>query len=121
MADLRLLANMNISPKTVNALKEKGIDIIRVSDLLPVTSSDREILDLARRDNRTVVTQDLDFSSLLTLGGFNRPSLITLRMTVSDPVLICRRGGKGHSLRLLVLELGQDLLDQLPVFQADGN
>jgi len=48
MAELCLLANMNISPETVNALREKGIDIIRVSQILPVTSSDREILDLAR-------------------------------------------------------------------------
>ena len=40
MADLRLLANMNISPETVNALSEKGIDIVRVSQILPVTSSD---------------------------------------------------------------------------------
>jgi predicted nuclease of predicted toxin-antitoxin system len=61
-ADLRLLANMNISPETVNALSEKGIDIVRVSQILPVTSSDREILDLARQENRVVVTQDLDFS-----------------------------------------------------------
>jgi len=50
MADLRLLANMNISPETVNALSEKGIDNVCVSEILPVTSSDREILDLARRE-----------------------------------------------------------------------
>ena len=90
-ADLRLLANMNISPETVNALSEKGIDIVRVSQILPVTSSDREILDLARQENRVVVTQDLDFSALLALGGFNRPSLITLRMTVSDPEAVTRK------------------------------
>jgi predicted nuclease of predicted toxin-antitoxin system len=91
MPELRLLANMNISPETVNALKEKGIDIVRVSEILPVTSSDQEILDLARRENRIVVTQDLDFSSLLALGGFNRPSLVTLRMTVSDPKAVTRK------------------------------
>lgn len=91
MADLRLLANMNISPETVNALSKKGIDIVRVSEILPVTSSDREILDLARRQNRVVVTQDLDFSALLALGGFNHPSLITLRMTVSDPETVTRK------------------------------
>ena len=85
MANLRLLANMNISPDTVNALHEKGLDIVRVSQILPVTSSDMEILDLARRENRVVVTQDLDFSALLALGGFDKPSLITIRMTVADP------------------------------------
>jgi len=91
MADLRLLANMNISPETVNALNEKGIDIVRVSQILPVTSSDREVLELARRENRILVTQDLDFSALLALGGFKGPSLITLRMTVSDPEAVTRK------------------------------
>ena len=90
-AALRLLANMNISPETVNALTRKGIDIIRVSQILPATSSDQEVLDLARRENRIVVTQDLDFSALLALGGGNRPSLLTLRMSVSDPEAITRR------------------------------
>ncbi len=91
MAKLRLLANMNISPETVNALHEKGVDIVRVSQILPVTSSDAEILDLARRENRVVVTQDLDFSALLALGGFDSPSLITMRMTVSDPEAITQK------------------------------
>ena len=91
MANLRLLANMNISPDTVNALHEKGLDIVRVSQILPVTSSDMEILDLARRENRVVVTQDLDFSALLALGGFDKPSLITIRMTVADPDAVTQK------------------------------
>ena len=91
MANLRLLANMNISPDTVNALHEKGFDIVRVSQILPAISSDAEILDLARRENRIVVTQDLDFSALLALGGFNRPSLITIRMTVADPEAVTQK------------------------------
>jgi len=37
-----------------------------------------------------VVTQDLDFSALLALGGYDRPSLISLRMSVSDPEAITR-------------------------------
>ncbi len=91
MAKLRLLADMNISPQTVNALQKKGVDIVRVSRILPVTSSDAEILDLARRENRVVVTQDIDFSALLALGGFDSPSLITIRMTISDPGAITQK------------------------------
>jgi predicted nuclease of predicted toxin-antitoxin system len=48
-------------------------------------------LDFARREGRVVVTQDLDFSSLLALGGYDRPSLITLRLSVSDPDTVTRR------------------------------
>ena len=46
MAKLRLLANMNISPETVNALQEKGLDIIRVSQIFPVTSSPKVLFVL---------------------------------------------------------------------------
>ncbi len=81
---LRLLADMNISPKTVDALRKRGWDIVRVSQLLPVNASDQEILDLARQEGRVVVTQDLDFSALLALEGYHQPSLITLRLSGAD-------------------------------------
>jgi predicted nuclease of predicted toxin-antitoxin system len=88
---IRFLANMNISPKSVDALRRQGWDIIRVSELLPVNATDQEILDLGRQKGRVVVTQDLDFSTLLALGGYNRPSLITLRLSVSDPDTVTAR------------------------------
>ena len=91
MADMRFLVNMNISPKTVAILRLQGWETIRVSDLLPVDATDDEILELARREDRVVVTQDLDFSALLALGGYDRPSLITLRLSVSDPETVTRR------------------------------
>ena len=91
MPNLRLLANMNISPDTVAALRQHGWDIIRVPQVLPMNASDQEILDLARGDDRTVITQDLDFSALLALGKFSRPSLISIRMSVSDPETISRK------------------------------
>jgi len=82
---------MNISPLTVEDLKQKGWDIFRVSQKLPVNASDEEILNLARTDGRVVITQDLDFSSLVALSGLNRPSLITLRLSASDPDTVTRR------------------------------
>jgi len=52
---------MNISPKTVGALQQRGWDIIRVSEVLPMDAADDEILEFARASRRVVVTQDLDF------------------------------------------------------------
>jgi predicted nuclease of predicted toxin-antitoxin system len=60
---------MNLSPITVDALQREGWDIVLVSTLLPATASDLEILNLARRDERVIITQDLDFSAFLALGG----------------------------------------------------
>lgn len=85
MADIRLLADMNISPQTATFLQQQGWDIVRVSEVLPATASDERILEFARREERVVVTQDLDFSTLLALSGYNQPSLITLRLLASDP------------------------------------
>ncbi|MCC5670271.1 DUF5615 family PIN-like protein [Nostoc sp. CHAB 5784] len=91
MTDIRLLADMNISPQTVAGLQGEGWDIIRVSDVLPATTFDLEILEFARQENRVVVTQDLDFSMLLALRGYNQPSLVTLRLSLTDPDIITKR------------------------------
>ena len=88
---MRFLADMNLSPSTVADLASDGIDIVRVSSLLPVNVSDKEILDLARYEGRVVITHDVDFSTLLALGGHARPSLVTLRLLDTDPGLVTQR------------------------------
>ena len=91
MASVRFLADMNISPKTVAALRQRGWDIVRVPEFLPVDAPNQEMLQLARQEDRVVVTQDLDFSALLALDGYDRPSLITLRLPASDPETVTQR------------------------------
>jgi len=91
MTKIRFLANMNISPNTVEALRKHGWDIVRISQFLPVNASDQDILEFARQEDRVVVTQDLDFSALLALGSYKRPSLISLRLSASDPDTITRK------------------------------
>lgn len=91
MTSLRFLVDMNLSPKTVTNLQQHGWDIIRVSQILPMDAEDSEILEFARQDNRVIITQDLDFSSLLALGNYQRPSLITLRLSNPDPEIITQK------------------------------
>jgi predicted nuclease of predicted toxin-antitoxin system len=88
---LRFLGDMNLSPLTVDALQGEGWQIVRVSTLLPATASDLEILELARQEGRAIITQDLDFSALLALGGHDRPSLMTLRLSNTDPTHVTQR------------------------------
>ena len=88
---LRFLADMNISPQTVNALAAEGMDIIRVPNLLPANASDESILSLARQQERVVITQDMDFSALLALGGHDQPSLVTLRLLNTNPEVVSQR------------------------------
>lgn len=66
---LKYLADMNLSPQTVEALQLDGLDIIRVSDVMPGTSADRDILYYARQQGLVIITQDLDFSRLIAIGA----------------------------------------------------
>ncbi|MBV6623730.1 MAG: DUF5615 family PIN-like protein [Rivularia sp. (in: Bacteria)] len=60
-------------------------------EVLPATASDSEILEFARKEERVIVSQDLDFSMLLAVGGYNQPSLITLRLSFTDPEVVTRK------------------------------
>ncbi len=91
MKNIRLLADLHISPKTVASLQQQGYDIRRISEILPANSPDLDILELARSTNSIVVTQDLDFSMLVALSGKSQPSLITLRLSEATPDLVTQK------------------------------
>lgn len=91
MKVLKLLADMNIAPVTVVALDADGWDVFRVSDVLPEDASDTRILTFARDEQRVIITQDLDFSALLAIQGYARPSLISPRLSDPSPVNVTRR------------------------------
>lgn len=91
MTNIKLLADMNISPVTVSNLQKQGWDIIRIVEILHATASDLQILEFAREEERVIVSQDLDFSMLLAVGGYNQPSLITLRLSFTDPEVVTQK------------------------------
>jgi predicted nuclease of predicted toxin-antitoxin system len=85
------LANMNISPITVEALRNHGWDIIRVSEVMDEKSKDIDVLVYAQKQNKVVITQDLDFSQILALRGYAKPSLINLRFENARPDFVTAR------------------------------
>lgn len=91
MAELRFLADMNISPETVRDLRKLGWKIARVSELMDIRASDRDILSYAQERTLIIVTQDLDFSALLAVGGHAVPSVIILRLADARPGLVTQR------------------------------
>ncbi len=76
---MRLLADLHISPLTVTFLKSLGYDVVRVNEVLPANAADEVIVTWARQSSRIILTQDLDFSRIIALGGKTSPSLISLR------------------------------------------
>jgi predicted nuclease of predicted toxin-antitoxin system len=88
---LEFLANMNISPLTVEGLRKIGWNIIRVSEILDKKTEDIEILTYAQDHNKVIITQDLDFSTLLAVRGFDKPSVINLRFGNARPDFLMDR------------------------------
>ncbi|MFA5072953.1 MAG: DUF5615 family PIN-like protein [Nitrospirota bacterium] len=85
---MNFIADMHISPLTVAALRNAGYAIIRVTEKLPATSSDKEIVQLADQDKATIITQDLDFTAIVAQSGLQGPSIISLRVADAKPQAI---------------------------------
>jgi predicted nuclease of predicted toxin-antitoxin system len=88
---LKFITDMNISPLTVSRLKKKGWEILRVSEIMDVRSSDIDILNYARDNKKVVITHDLDFSELLAIYGYESPSVINLRLSNASPDFVTNR------------------------------
>ncbi|HZX47767.1 MAG TPA: DUF5615 family PIN-like protein [Nitrospirota bacterium] len=91
MPKLKFLADMNISPLTVEELSSKGWDIVRVNEIMDVRSTDIEILTYAREHDKVIITHDLDFSLLLAIRGYEKPSVINLRIEDASPESVTGR------------------------------
>jgi len=85
----RLLADENISLKTVQTLKQQGIDITSIRDAKP-GATDREVVKIANREKRVIVTFDKDIGEILIRNGFKAPGLILLRIN-KTPDEVARR------------------------------
>ena len=77
---MKLLADLNIAPRTVSFLRAEGHDVERASE---ASGTDAAIVELARRQGCAVLTQDLDFSAIVALSGRTDPSVISLRLASS--------------------------------------
>jgi len=82
------LADVHISPLTVDELKHAGYKIDRLTHFLPANASDERIIALAQKKKLVIITQDLDFSSLIAQSGKSTPSVISMRVGNVDPKAI---------------------------------
>ena len=76
---MRFLLDQNQSLLLVGALAVAGHDSVHVRDLGMSRATDREILEYALRDQRTVLSSDTDFGELLALSNAALPSVVLLR------------------------------------------
>ena len=105
---MKLLADLHIAPRTVAFLRAQGHDVVRAGDVLSATATDVQLVAFARAEQRTVLTQDLDFSAIVALSGESSPSILSLRLESSriESVNTCL----DQALRTLEAELSRGAL-----------
>ncbi len=61
---MRFLTDENIAASVVQALKKEGFDVKDVKEQNLQGSSDKELIRIADKENRIIITHDKDFVSL---------------------------------------------------------
>lgn len=76
---MKLLVDLNLSPRVAAGLRAAGHHVVRVGEELDARATDLELVAEAKRTGSVVVSRDQDFSALLIASGARAPSLINLR------------------------------------------
>jgi predicted nuclease of predicted toxin-antitoxin system len=94
---MKLLIDMNLSPRWVNFLANVGIEAAHWSRLGAANAPDEEIMAFARANGYVVLTHDLDFSAILAATHGNKPSVVQIRAEdvspemIGEPVIVALR------------------------------
>ena len=76
---MRILIDMNLTPRWVQHLIDAGHDATHWSGAGPRSAKDCEICDYARQHGYVLLTNDLDFPQILAHTKESAPSVILLR------------------------------------------
>ena len=76
---MRLLIDMNLSPRWVGLLSGAGIEAAHWSTLGANNAPDSEIMAYAAAHGYVVLTHDLDFGSILAATHGEKPSVVQIR------------------------------------------
>lgn len=83
---MRFLANENFPIDSVRRLREAGHDVVSVGEDIP-GAKDEEVLSLAAREDRVLLTFDRDYGELIYRRGMVSPGgLVYLRFVPLTPV-----------------------------------
>jgi predicted nuclease of predicted toxin-antitoxin system len=88
---MRLLIDMNLSPRWVDMLVGAGLEAAHWSMLGPRDAPDVEIMGYARTHGYVVLTHDLDFGTILAATQGDKPSVVQIRAEDVNPEAIGKR------------------------------
>ena len=82
---LKFLTDENISTLLLMSLRNKNYDIKDIKEEKLFGISDKEIIELAFKENRVVITHDKDFANLLNYSQIKHKGVILLRFLNQSP------------------------------------
>jgi predicted nuclease of predicted toxin-antitoxin system len=82
---MKLIVDMNLSPRWVGLLAGVGIEAAHWSTLGAKNAPDSEIMAYASVNNYVVLTHDLDFSAILAASQGEKPSVVQIRAEDVSP------------------------------------
>jgi predicted nuclease of predicted toxin-antitoxin system len=88
---MKFLADMGISPLTVQVLRQQGYDAIHLYEAGLERLPDPLIVEKARQEERVILTFDLDFTDLLAMSSLSLPSVIIFRLQMTKPAFVSTR------------------------------
>lgn len=77
---LKFLLNANLSPETACFLRELGFDVKCLLEENLSTIDDEEVIGIAKKEGRIVITFDLDFGEIYHFREKGKVGIIVLRL-----------------------------------------
>ena len=108
--DLRFLADESCDFAVVRALRTDGFDVYAVNEVMR-RSDDRELIELARRENRLLLTEDKDFGWLVFASAMESAGVVLIRYPGNA------RQALADAIRRVVEEHGDQLGNSFVVLQ----
>jgi predicted nuclease of predicted toxin-antitoxin system len=85
---MKLLVDMNLSPRWISVLADAGIEAAHWSTLGANNAPDSQIMSYAHANDYVVLTHDLDFSAILAATHGEKPSVVQIRADDVSPDVI---------------------------------
>lgn len=126
---MKLLIDMNLSPRWVAVLKDSGLEALHWSTIGQSNAHDSEIMAWAAANGYVVLTHDLDFSAILAVTQGVAPSVVQIRAEDVSPDVIGAKIARALHQMESELEAGALLsvddktmrLRILPLLNRQGN
>jgi predicted nuclease of predicted toxin-antitoxin system len=125
---MRFLSDVGVSRSTAATLRQLGHEVLHLREDGLHRLADDQILELARREERIVLTFDLDFGDLLAAGGDSLPSVIIFRLHDQTPssvtpkllILLAEREQELIAGAIVIVEDRRYRLRRLPIRRRGG-